>query len=121
MRPGPEAKITDYLTRHSGIRPEHLKRPDVITLEDARERLKVLLKDRVLVGHALWNDMEVLGISHPRERIRDTARLRSLKTGKGLRKLRDIAFELLGMEIQSGKGGHDSVSGPIVYGCTSEC
>ena len=35
-----------------------------------------ILKDKVLVGHALKNDLDVLMLSHPRTMIRDTARYR---------------------------------------------
>ena len=35
-----------------------------------------LLKDKVLVGHALKNDLDVLMLSHPRAMIRDTATYR---------------------------------------------
>jgi RNA exonuclease 4 len=35
-----------------------------------------LIKDKVLVGHALQNDLDVLMLSHPRTMIRDTAKYR---------------------------------------------
>lgn len=35
-----------------------------------------MLKDKILVGHALKNDLDVLMLSHPRTMIRDTARYR---------------------------------------------
>jgi RNA exonuclease 4 len=35
-----------------------------------------LIKDKVLVGHALTNDLDVLMLSHPRTMIRDTAKYR---------------------------------------------
>lgn len=35
-----------------------------------------LLKGRILVGHALKNDLDVLMLSHPRQMIRDTAKYR---------------------------------------------
>ena len=35
-----------------------------------------ILKDKVLVGHALKNDLDVLMLSHPRTMIRDTATYR---------------------------------------------
>lgn len=103
--------VHDYVTEHSGIKPGDLDREDAVTLEDARKFLSALLKDKKVVGHALWNDFEVLGINIPREDVRDTARLRSLKNGKGLRKLKDIAREVCGVKIQGGSNGHDSVSG----------
>lgn len=35
-----------------------------------------ILKEKVLVGHALKNDLDVLMLSHPRTMIRDTATYR---------------------------------------------
>jgi RNA exonuclease 4 len=37
-----------------------------------------LIKDKILVGHALKNDLDVLMLSHPRKMIRDTATYRPL-------------------------------------------
>jgi len=33
-----------------------------------------ILQGRILVGHALWNDMKVLFLDHPKKCIRDTAK-----------------------------------------------
>jgi RNA exonuclease 4 len=37
-----------------------------------------LLNGKVLVGHALHNDLDVLMLSHPRSKIRDTATYKPL-------------------------------------------
>ncbi len=43
-----------------------------------QNKVAVLLKGRVLVGHGLKNDLDVLMLSHPRHMIRDTACYRPL-------------------------------------------
>ena len=62
--------------------------------------MATLLKGKVLVGHALKNDLKVLLLSHPRHMIRDTATHRPFMRhhhGKFRpRKLKDLAKEHLG-------------------------
>jgi DNA polymerase III epsilon subunit-like protein len=71
-----------------------------------------LLKDKLLVGHALKNDLDVLFLSHPRLQIRDTSRFRPYMRVKNKfgklrpRALRDLTQEFLGKTIQQGE--HDS-------------
>ncbi|QRV84386.1 exonuclease domain protein [Ceratobasidium sp. AG-Ba] len=65
-------RVTDYRTQWSGIRPE-----DMIHAKPFREvqdRVAELLApaDRILVGHALHNDLSALLLSHPASRTRDT-------------------------------------------------
>ncbi len=87
-----------------------MRRFIAITFEEAQQKVADILQDRILVGHAIKNDLDVLLLSHPRRDIRDTSRhpeFRKLSNGKtpGLKKL---AKELLGVEIQG--GSHSSVS-----------
>lgn len=120
--PPPGVTISDYRTRWSGITPWHLNPDNAATapkpFEVAQAEVAALLKDRVLVGHALKNDLEVLGLSHPRRDIRDTSRhapFRALSSatpgGKGRTPgLKKLAQEVLGWKIQGDdKKGHSSV------------
>lgn len=84
-----------------------------LTFEEAQKKVADLMKDRILVGHAIKNDLECLLIGHPRINTRDTSRFppfRKLSKGRtpGLKKL---AKELLGIDIQS--GSHSSVCIPV--------
>merc|ERR1712232_205590 len=75
-------------------------------LEKCRALVLQLLKNRVLVGHALKNDLKVLGITHPWWLIRDTAKyapFMQVRFDDGIlwpRKLKDLVSEKLHMEIQ---------------------
>jgi len=66
-------------------------------------------KGRMLVGHAIHNDLAALQMSHPRKLIRDTAKypplMREPRPGRKPkpRALRKLAAEQLGLEIQSGE------------------
>jgi len=120
--PPSRVTISDYRTRWSGITAWHLNPNNSATnpksFATAQAEVATLLKDRVLVGHALKNDLDVLGLSHPRRDIRDTsrhARFRALSAttpgGKGRTPgLRKLAEEVLGLKIQGDEAkGHSSV------------
>ena len=80
---------------------------------ECRERVAQLLKGKVLVGHALSNDLQALLITHPKNDIRDTAKYRPFQRLVGgtkwrPRKLRDLVQENLDMTIQQEGQAHDS-------------
>lgn len=78
------------------------------SFEEVQSTVAAILKDRVVVGHALRHDWAVLGFTHPERDTRDTARLREYKKlAGGTPKLSLLASELLGIEIQ--KGEHSSL------------
>lgn len=61
----PQKTVIDFRTEISGIRPEMMESgQDFISV---RETVKLLLHGRILVGHALKNDMLVLNLRHPRQ------------------------------------------------------
>ncbi|CAE6471505.1 unnamed protein product [Rhizoctonia solani] len=65
-------RVTDYRTKHSGIRPTDMI--NAKPFSEVQSRISALLssQDRILVGHALHNDLTALLLSHPAARIRDT-------------------------------------------------
>eukprot|EP00934_Nitzschia_sp_Nitz4_P004945 Nitzschia sp. Nitz4//scaffold365_size14809//2537//3689//NITZ4_008913-RA/size14809-snap-gene-0.8-mRNA-1//1//CDS//3329549286//4935//frame0 len=97
--------VTDYRTFISGISPEHLENAE-LSLRDARKSILKILYGRILIGHGLKNDLKSLGISHPWWLTRDSARyepfMQSFGEDKTLwpRKLKELAADLLGEEIQ---------------------
>jgi RNA exonuclease 4 len=109
VQPVPGIEVTDYRTFVSGIRPHHLK-PDVArTFSEVQKDVAALLDGKILIGHALKNDLDVLLLSHPKRDIRDTSRhstFRKMSMGRAPA-LRKLAKEFLGMDIQGGE--HSSV------------
>jgi RNA exonuclease 4 len=106
----PTEKITDYRTPWSGIRAKDLV--GAPPKSHVVDRVKAIVRGRVLVGHALQNDLDALGLSHPESHIRDSAHypdfMRRLISGKlKPRALRLIVAEELNLTIQTGE--HDSV------------
>ncbi|KAG9656953.1 hypothetical protein KCU95_g11786, partial [Aureobasidium melanogenum] len=109
VQPVPGVEVTDYRTFVSGIRPHHL-RPDVARpFSEVQKEVAALLEGKILIGHAVKNDLDVLLLSHPKRDIRDTSRhstFRKMSMGRAPA-LRKLAKEFLGMEIQGGE--HSSV------------
>jgi RNA exonuclease 4 len=119
----PPAFVTDFRTKWSGIRKHDLRQGHAITLQECQTEVAKILKGKMLVGHALKNDLDVLMLSHPRTMIRDTARYKPLmrphgrKQGKFRpRALRDLTIQHFKIDIQAGE--HDSVSNEVfAYSC----
>ncbi|XP_016974539.1 RNA exonuclease 4 [Drosophila rhopaloa] len=104
----PRKEVTDYRTSVSGIRPQDIANgEDFVAVQD--EVVK-LLHGRILVGHALGNDLAVLSIRHPFENIRDTSRYKplcKLVSNGHTPSLKRLTMAVLGQEIQTGE--HNSV------------
>lgn len=73
----PKSPITNYRTQYSGIRAETLI--GAPSFESVRDQVKNILKDKILVGHSLIYDLEVLNLTHPSDDKRDTAEWSVLK------------------------------------------
>lgn len=103
----PKEKVTDFRTKVSGVRPSNLR--DAAPFDAVQREVAVLLKGRIVVGHAIENDLEALLLSHKRKDVRDTAKYPPLmkvqaRTGKlKSRALRHLASEVLGLSIQEGE------------------
>ncbi|KAF1919528.1 ribonuclease H-like domain-containing protein [Ampelomyces quisqualis] len=104
-------QVTDYRTAVSGIEPRHLRKDVARPFDEVREDLKTLLTGRILVGHAVKNDLDVLILRHDNRFIRDTSKFskfRALAHTPGRTPgLKMLADKLLGVEIQV--GAHSSV------------
>ncbi|XP_065268669.1 apoptosis-enhancing nuclease [Emys orbicularis] len=108
----PELPIVDYRTRWSGISRQHMQNATPFSAAQ-REILKIL-KDKIVVGHAIHNDFRALKYFHPRSRTRDTSRIPLLNRKAGLpvkvsASLKSLARQLLHKRIQVGQKGHSSV------------
>ena len=73
--------MTDYRTAVSGVRPEDLA--DAPEFKEVQAEVAEIIKDRVLVGHALHHDLKVLFLDHPKKLIRDTSKYKPFKSAFG--------------------------------------
>lgn len=104
----PRERVTDWRTFVSGIRPSDMHK--AIPFKQAQNDVAKILKDRILVGHAVHHDLEALYLTHPKRDIRDTSMHLPFKQKYSRGKtpsLKKLALEILGLDIQSGE--HSSV------------
>lgn len=115
-------RVTDFRTKVSGVRAKDIavKNENAMNHDEVRLAVGNILQNKILVGHALKNDLSVLLLSHPRKDIRDTARykpfMRPSGTGGGKmrpRKLRDLVLENLGRHIQVDGKSHCSIDDAV--------
>ena len=103
----PGEKVVDYRTHVSGVRPSDLK--GAPSYDQVQKEVADILKDKILVGHALQNDLKCLMLGHSRRQIRDTSKYKPfhklLQTKRPA--LRKLVAKILHEEIQSGE--HSSV------------
>ncbi|CAG5957682.1 apoptosis-enhancing nuclease isoform 1-T3 [Menidia menidia] len=104
--------VTDFRTRWSGIQRHHLH--DATPFIQAREEILRILEGKVVVGHSIYNDFEVLDIIHPGHMVRDTCTTRLLSRLAGFPcgrcpSLKILSCKLLNRKIQAGRRGHSSV------------
>jgi RNA exonuclease 4 len=103
--------VTDYRTSVSGIEPKHLHHHVARPFKEVQNHLKILLDGRILIGHAVKNDLDALILLHDKRYIRDTSKyskFRELAMIPGRTpSLKILAEKLLGVEIQV--GAHSSV------------
>jgi RNA exonuclease 4 len=108
-----EEKVTDYRTFVSGVRPQDLESPHAMEYGACRTQVQRLLAGKILVGHALENDLKVLCLHHPRDRVRDTSvhapfmKWDPTTGAYQARRLRDLSQSILGQTIQQNE--HDSL------------
>ena len=109
--------VTDYRTHVSGIQSRDIESDDAMTFEDTRRAVEHIIRGKILIGHGLDNDLRSLGLTHPWCDVRDTAcyapYMREIvihdTSGRVQllpRKLRDLAWEKLGILIQEDHRPH---------------
>lgn len=102
----PTATVTDYRTSVSGVRPSNLVNAEKFSL--VQKKVLELLRGKILVGHAVYNDLIVLGIRHPRQNVRDTTRFKKFYSiGSGTPSLKKLTSHFLKVDIQCGE--HNSI------------
>uniref|UniRef100_A0A8C4QH04 Interferon stimulated exonuclease gene 20-like 2 n=1 Tax=Eptatretus burgeri TaxID=7764 RepID=A0A8C4QH04_EPTBU len=108
----PVHRIVDYRTCYSGITKHHMK--IAVPFSQARKKIEKLLQGKVVVGHALHHDFDVIHLCHPSHLIRDTSvNLLLKKLAKfpiqSTASLKYLTKALLKQDIQMGTQGHSSV------------
>ncbi|KAL4204706.1 hypothetical protein AMTRI_Chr01g133330 [Amborella trichopoda] len=94
----PIERVVDFRSEISGIRPHNLRKAkDFWTVQ---KHVADLMKGRILVGHALHNDLKALLLSHPKKDTRDTSEYMPFKRDGRKSALRDLASLYLGVTIQ---------------------
>lgn len=107
----PKYRVTDYCTQYSGITEELLK-TNVITLEEAQEKLfEFINQDTILVGHSINCDLKALRLIH--KNIVDTSVIFPHKNPQYKNSLKRLAKHYLKMDIQESQTGHDSAEDAI--------
>jgi len=100
-----EERVTDYRHHITGISEKDLSGPKAISYGLCRRLVIENIRGKILVGHALQNDLHVLGIHHPWHCVRDTATYHQFmkrdRYGRVVpNRLRDLAKIHLQAEIQ---------------------
>lgn len=108
----PRQPVTNYRTRWSGIQRHHLL--NATPFSQAREEILGILEGKVVIGHSVYHDFEVLEVLHPAHMVRDTITTRLLSRlagfpGERCASLKTLSRTLLNRKIQVGKQGHSSV------------
>ncbi|KAL5565328.1 hypothetical protein UlMin_028492 [Ulmus minor] len=97
----PIERVVDFRTEISGIRPRDLRKAK--DFREVQKKVAELIKGKILVGHALRNDLKVLLLSHPKNDIRDTSEYPPFLGERSRKALRHLAAEFLNVEIQNGE------------------
>lgn len=111
--------VTNYRTFVSGIKEEHLQSDLAMEFSQCQSIVKKLLRGKILIGHALKNDLNALGIQHSWQNCRDTAKyepfMKKDKQSGILRakKLRDLTETKLNRIIQAPGQEHCPVEDAI--------
>ncbi|NXI51440.1 REXO4 exonuclease, partial [Chloroceryle aenea] len=96
----PTEEVTDYRTAVSGIRPENINTGE--DFKTVQKEVADILNGRILVGHALHNDLKVLFLDHPQKKIRDTQRYKPFRqiVKSAQPSLKLLCEKLLNIQVQ---------------------
>lgn len=99
----PKEFVTDWRTHVSGIASKHMA--TARSFEEVQNEVAKILKDRILIGHAIKNDLRAMMLGHPVKDIRDTAKFKDFRKYSAGRapSLKKLAKEVLGLDIQGGE------------------
>ncbi|KAH9996609.1 ribonuclease H-like domain-containing protein [Russula vinacea] len=77
----PTHEVTNYRTAETGLVSAHLANAPMF--REVQHRVSALIRDKIIVGHNLWQFLSVLCISHPTINTRDVAAFVPFRRGLG--------------------------------------
>lgn len=103
----PCSKIVDYRTHVSGITYGHIKKAPM--WEGVKYQVEKILVRKCVVGHTLWKDLEVMGMSKWSgfKTVIDISKYSQYQENGKLQSLKRLALVFLEKEIQT--GAHSSL------------
>ncbi|KAI0811227.1 ribonuclease H-like domain-containing protein [Irpex lacteus] len=106
----PMMRVTDYRTAMNGIEAHHLAAPHARPFPDVQRDVANYIRNKIIVGYTLWNDLSVLGIPHAAVATRDVALYRPFRTALQMNQVvgfPTLMWRLMRRRIQ--EGAHDSI------------
>ncbi|CAD6446393.1 c02583ef-fe2f-4d2c-9c1f-1260441d05c1 [Sclerotinia trifoliorum] len=99
--------VTDWRTHVSGVSTKNMA--TAREFDEVQKDVAEILKGRILIGHAIKNDLEAMILSHPKRDIRDTSKFSGFRKYSNGRtpSLKKLSKEILGVDIQGGE--HSSI------------
>ncbi|KAG9048241.1 hypothetical protein FS837_000440 [Tulasnella sp. UAMH 9824] len=98
----PTSKVESYREATTGLDATHFN--EALSFETAQRDVAVWIKDKIVVGHKLWLNFQVLGISHPAIDTRDVGLYfpfrRALSTPNGVIGLQTLMWHLMKRKIR---------------------
>ncbi|KAG8778790.1 hypothetical protein FRC12_024828 [Ceratobasidium sp. 428] len=102
----PTQDVANYKTTSTGIERAHLYGSEARPFELVQAEVAKLISNRIIVGHSLWTDLAVLGISHKAADTRDAALYGPFREAMGQINqppgLSTLVWKLMERRIQSG-------------------
>eukprot|EP00961_Rhodomonas_salina_P298646 3938251-Rhodomonas_salina.1 len=119
----PPMRVVSYNTQYSGVTPRHLRYAP--RLCDVRAKIESIIAGKLLVGHAITNDLRALELWHPPDAIIDTQRIPEIQRlfENDTPGLKRVCRGLLGIEIQNGAHSalEDAQATAAVFGTARVC
>ena len=94
----PRARVVSYRTMIHGISPRMLFRAR--TFDRVKAEVMKIIENKILIGHAIGNDLKALELELPEDRYKDTQKLYRHSHGKGQISLQKLALAELNRTIQ---------------------
>ncbi|KAJ7783119.1 hypothetical protein B0H16DRAFT_1671227 [Mycena metata] len=102
----PEVNVVDYESKSTGITAADLHSVDSVDFRWLQQHISNLKMNKIIVGHNLWQDLSVLGVTHPAVFTRDVGLYQPFRNAIDSRMktlgLRRMCWELMGRRCQEG-------------------